>query len=230
MTSLLIRRCLAEFVGTFAIVFAPVALSGAKTLTGADNSLAAASWISGLIVLSMIYALGHVCSAHFNPAVTLAFAFVKRFPARYVPHYIGSQLAGGIVAAGVCAFLFGAGHGVHIPGIDSFRAFVMEVLLSFLLMLVIISVATDKRAAGGFPGVAIGLVVVVDVWIGGAVTGGSMNPARSLGPALFGGSVPLSHLWIYLSAPVLGAVFASRLYEVLRGGEEHAQSAPTDWK
>ena len=104
----------------------------------------------------------------------------------------------------------------------------MEAVLTFFLMLVIIAVATDRRANGAVPGLAIGLTVVFDVLIGGPVTGGSMNPARSLGPALFAGGAALSHYWVYVVGPVLGAAVAARLYEAIRGGEEHAQGAPND--
>jgi MIP family channel proteins len=176
----------------------------------------------------MIYALGHISAAHFNPAVSLGFAVAGRFPWRYVVPYWISQFAGAIIAAGACALLFGPGHGVHIPSVSPWRAVAVESLLTFLLMLVIISVATDKRANGAVPGLAIGLVVVLDVWIGGAATGGSMNPARTIGPALFGGARALSHCWIYVVGPAIGAMVAARLYEAIRGGEEHAKGAPND--
>ncbi len=222
------RRYLAEFVGTFAIVFAPVALSGTGPLAGGDPSLAAAAWVSGLAVLAMIYALGHISAAHFNPAVTVAFASAGRFPWRFVLPYALCQFAGGIAAAAVAAALYGAGHGKHVPSAPVFAAVGTEVCLAFLLMLVIISVATDKRANGAVPGIAIGLTVVLDVLIGGPVTGGSMNPARSLGPNLFAGTAALQTYWVYLVGPVVGAVLAAVLYETLRGGEEHAQGAPND--
>ena len=108
------------------------------------------------------------------------------------------------------------------------RAVGVEAVLTFFLMLVIIAVATDKRANGAVPGLAIGLTVVFDVLIGGAITGGSMNPARSLGPALFGGGAALSVYWVYVVGPALGAVVAALLYEAIRGGEHHAQGAPND--
>jgi MIP family channel proteins len=223
------RRYLAEFVGTFGIVFAPVALSGAGHFSGSDSSLIAASWVSGLSVLAMIYALGHISAAHFNPAVTLGFAIAGRFPWRFVLPYWAAQLLGGIVAAGLAALLFGAGHGVHIPAAGPIlRAVAVEAVLTFFLMLVIIAVATDKRANGAVPGLAIGLTVVFDVLIGGPITGGSMNPARSLGPALFAGGAALAHYWVYVVGPVLGAVIAARLYEAMRGGEHYAQGAPND--
>lgn len=222
------RRYLAEGVGTFGIVFAPVALAGTAGLRGADTSLLAAALVSGLAVLAMVYALGHLSAAHFNPAVTVAFAAAGRFPWRYVSPYILAQLAGGTAAAGVGALLFGAGYGAHVPGVPAPTAVGLEICLSFLLMLVIISVATDKRVNGAVPGLAIGLVVVANVLVGGPATGGSMNPARSFGPALFAGGAAFRSYWIYLVGPLIGAVAAALLYEALRGGEEHAQGAPND--
>lgn len=225
----MMRRYIAEFVGTFGIVFAPVALSATGHIPGADSSLMAAAWVSGLVVLAMIYALGHISAAHFNPAVTLGFAVARRFPWRYVVPYWIAEFLGGIAAAALVALFFGGGHGVHIPAEGPLlRAVGVEAILTFFLMLVIIAVATDKRANGAVPGLAIGLTVVVDVLVGGAVTGGSMNPARSLGPAFFGGGVPLSVYWVYVIGPVIGAVVAALLYEAIRGGEQHAHGAPND--
>ena len=225
----MLRRYAAEFVGTFGIVFAPVALSAVGSFPGAEGGLMAAAWVSGLAVLAMIYALGHISAAHFNPAVTLGFAVAGRFPWRYVVPYGISQFAGGIAAAGLAALLFGAGHGAHIPADGSLlRAVGVEAVLTFFLMLVIISVATDRRVNGAIPGLAIGLTVVFAVLIGGPVTGGSMNPARSLGPALFAGGSALTFYWVYVIGPTVGAIIASRFYEMLRGSEEHAQGAPND--
>lgn len=221
-------RYVAEMVGTFGIVFAPVALSGAHALRGADGSLMASAWVSGLAVLAMVYAFGHISAAHFNPAVSLGFAIAGRFPWRYVPAYWAAQFAGAILAAGAAALLFGAGHGVHIPAVPPLHAVGIEIVLTFLLMLVIVAVATDRRANGAAAGLAIGLTVVFDILIGGAATGGSMNPARTLGPALFAGGAALSHYWIYVVGPVMGAALAARLYEAIRGGQEHAKGAPND--
>ena len=223
------RRYAAEFIGTFGIVFAPVALSATGALPRGEAGLMAAAWVSGLAVLAMIYALGHISAAHFNPAVTLGFAIAGRFPWRYVAPYAAAQFAGAIVAAGLAALLLGAGHGAHVPAPGpAFRAVGLEAALTFLLMLVIIAVATDTRAGDAVPGLAIGMTVVFDVLIGGPVSGGSMNPARSLGPALFAGGAALAHLWVYFVGPIFGAVLAARLYEALRGGEQHAQGAPNE--
>jgi MIP family channel proteins len=212
------QRCLAECVGTFGIVFAPVVLAASGTLHGGDSSLLSAALVSGLAVLAMIYALGPISAAHFNPAVTIAFASSRHFPWKEVLPYTLSQCAGSLLATALVALLFGnGGYGAHVPAPGPLgRAMGMEMLLSFLLMLVIIAVATDKRVNGAVPGMAIGLIVVVDVLIGGPVTGGSMNPARSLGPALFTGGAALAHYWVYVISPIAGAVIAARLYEAMR--------------
>ena len=224
----MVRRYAAEFVGTFGIVFTPVALSASSHFASGAAGLLPAALASGLAVLAMIYALGHISAAHFNPAVTLGFAVAGRFPVRYVLPYWVSQFLGGIAAAGTVALLFGSGFGTHIPHGSLLRAVAVESVLTFLLMLVIIAVATDRRVHGAITGIAIGLTVVFDVLIGGPITGGSMNPARSLGPDLFAGASAMAHYWVYVVGPMLGAVIAARVYELLRGGEDHAQGAPND--
>ena len=225
---LLKKRCLAEFIGTFVIVFAPVALGSTGKLSGGESGLMAAAWASGLSVMAMIYALGPICAAHFNPAVTLGFAAAGRFPHSAVLPYWLAQFTGGIAAAGVCALLFGSGAGTHSPSGSMFAAFGMEVVISAILMLVIMAVATDKRTNGAVPGLAIGLTVVFNVLIAGSVSGGSMNPARSLAPLLFAGGKNFSVYWVYLLAPMLGCMCASRLYEVLRIDAQSAQNAPQE--
>jgi MIP family channel proteins len=216
------QRLIAEFIGTFAIVFAPVAVSAGARFPGGDATLATAAWASGLSVLAMIYALGPVCKAHFNPAVTLGFAFGGYFARRDVLPYIAAQLAGSLAAAFMVVALFGAsGAGVHVPApaLFPFRAIFTEATLTFVLMLVILAVATDKRVSPVVPAIAIGLTVVVLVFIGGPFTGGSMNPARSFGPALVAGGAPLAAVWVYLFGPCMGSVGAARVHELLRGKE-----------
>lgn len=216
------KRYGAEALGTFAIVFSPIAVAA----TG--GNLLTAALVSGLSVMGMIYAFGPISAAHFNPAVTLGFAAAGRFPWRYVFPYWGAQFAGAILAAAAGALLFGPGFGAHVPATSAVvRNVGTEVLISFFLMLVIIAVATDRRVGGTAPGIAIGLTVVSGVLIGGPITGGSMNPARSLAPALWAGQPALSHLWLYLLAPPIGAVLAALAYEALRLHPEHATGAPT---
>lgn len=223
------RRYAAELIGTFVIVLAPVALSSSGKLAGGDPSLLAAALVSGLSVLAMIFALGPISAAHFNPAVTLAFAVAKRFPWKFVLPYWIAQVAGGILAACVAALIFGPGGGAHVPAdpLAVGRNLGTEIMLGFFLMFVIIAVATDKRVSDTVPGLAIGLVVVLGVLIGGPVTGGSMNPARSLGPALFQPAA-LSNYWLYAFAPCLGTVLAAFVFELIRLEPEHAKGAPNE--
>ena len=228
------HRFAAEFFGTFGIVFAPVALSASRHLPGSDGSLFASALVSGLAVLAMIYALGPVSAAHFNPAVTIGFAVAGRFPWRHAGGYILAQVLGAIFAATVALVLLGVpGAGTHIPatGISPLRAIGIEAVLTFLLMLVIIAVATDKRVNGAVPALAIGFTVVFCVLIGGPATGGSMNPARSLAPALLAGGPALAAWWQYLVGPVAGACLAARVYESLlrpATAHPHTQNAPAD--
>ena len=226
----MMKRYAAEALGTFTIVFAPVGLSASSSLHGGDSGLLAAALVSGLAVLAMVYTLGPISAAHFNPAVTLSFAVTKRFPWRFVLPYWASQFLGAIVAGGAAALLFGGGHGVHIPGNPALvaRNVGTEAVLSFILMLVIIAVATDARVSGTVPALAIGLTVVVCVLIGGPVTGGSMNPARSLGPAVFAGGAALSNYWLYVVGPCIGAPLAGLTYECLRLERTHATGAPNE--
>ena len=225
----MIRRYAAEFLGTFGIVFAPVALSATQHLPGSAGGLLAAALVSGLAVSAMVFALGPISAAHFNPAVTVAFALAKRFPGRFVLPYCAAQIAGAVCAAALCAALWGAGYGIHVPAAPTNRAIGTEAVLTFFLMLVIMAVATDKRVSGATPGLAIGLTVVFDVLIGGPVSGGNMNPARSFGPALFDSSGDALRAFpVYLVGPLLGAILAGFVYERLRPSHQYAQNAPND--
>lgn len=223
------RRYAAEFVGTFFIVFMPVALGATGSLTSGAAGLAPAAWVSGLVVLAMVSALGPVSAAHFNPAVTLGFASAGRFSWSKVPGYLAAQFAGGVAAALVSRLLFGRATGTHVPAEGMVGpGFALEVVITGALMLVIKAVATDKRVHAPTPALAIGMAVVVGVMVAGPVTGGSMNPARSLGPALMAGGQALQNVWLYLVAPTIGAVLAAQVYERLRLDPESAQSAPAD--
>jgi MIP family channel proteins len=179
--------------------------------------------------------LGPISAAHFNPAVTIAFAIARRFPWRFTPAYIGAQCVGALAASALHLVLLGeaakrVAFGATVPSeqITTAGAFGFEVVLTFFLMLVIMAVATDRRVHAAVPGLAIGLTVGVDALFGGPFTGASMNPARSLAPALWAGGTALSILPLYLLAPTLGAMLASLAYEALRDGPEHAQGAPND--
>lgn len=228
----MIRRYIAEALGTFAIVF--FGCGAIATLASSDPaSHLAINAVFGLTVGTAIYALGNISAAHFNPAVTIGFASAGRFPWRFVPQYIASQFAGGLLGSGLHALLLsdrarGIAFGSTLPIIEPLRTVGVEIVLTFFLMLVIFSVATDKRVNEAIPGLAIGSTVALCGLFGGPLTGCSMNPARSLAPALLAGGRPLALIWIYMIGPVIGALLAVRIYESIRGSDEHAQGAPND--
>jgi len=207
-------RCLAEAIGTAAIVLCPVALAASERIPGAGGgSLAVAALASGLPVGAMILTIGHVSGAQMNPAVTLALGAAGRFPWREVPGYLFAQCAGGIAAAAAVAICLGPGrNGAHVPSVVPWAAVAIEAMLAFLLTLVVFGSAVDPRARAGSAAPAITMVVVADVLVGGAATGGSMNPARSLGPALFAGGAATMSLWIYCVGPMLGALAAALVW------------------
>jgi MIP family channel proteins len=228
------QRYLAEFLGTFVLVFAGCGALISDAMTGGAVSHVGIALTFGFVVAVMIYALGPVSAAHFNPAVTLGFAAARRFPWRHVPAYLAAQSAGAVLASGMHRLLYGpdvtarARYGATMPAVPLLSAAVFEIVLTFILMLVIAAVATDRRVPGGVPGLAIGLTVALCALFGGPATGASMNPARSLAPALFAGGDPLATAPLYLLAPPLGAVLAALCHELLRDGALHAQSAPPD--
>jgi aquaporin Z len=158
--------------------------------------------------MAMIYAFAETSGAHFNPAVTIAFAYAKKFDWNEVPKYIIAQILGGILASLLLWFLFPASEnlGATIPSVDVWRAFVLELLLTFFLMLVIINVSTGSKEIGVVAGIAIGSVVLLEAMFAGPITNASMNPARSIAPAIVAGK--LQHLWMYIVAPILGALLA----------------------
>jgi len=219
------NRYLAEGIGTFALVFA-----GCGAIAGGLLGHVGVSLVFGLVVLAMIYSVGNISGAHINPAVTLGFFFAGRFRARFLAPYIGSQCFGAILAALVIRGLF-PGHetlGATLPAesVGWLRAFVWEVLLTFLLMFVILNVSTGHMEKGIMAGVAVGGTVGLEALLAGPMTGASMNPARSLGPALVSGN--LGSLWLYLTAPFLGALLAHPCCRWIQGaaccGEDGAEA------
>ena len=212
-----VEKMMAEFIGTFALVFAGCGAVVSDHLTGGAVSHVGVSLTFGLVVCVMVYATGHISGAHFNPAVTVGFASVGRFPWREVPAYVVSQLLASIVAIGLLSSFTGSsvlGETVPIPELSVLSATGLELLLTFVLMFVISAVATDHRAEGQMAGLAIGGTVAMCALFGGPLTGASMNPARSLGPALFGQG--LGWMWLYTIAPVTGAILASHTYRWIR--------------
>jgi aquaporin NIP len=202
------KRYYAEALGTFALVFCG---TGAIVINQESNGAITHVGIAftfGLIVMVMIYALGPVSGAHLNPAVTIAFSVAKRFPVREILPFIVSQGVGAFLASITLRLLFPANEllGSTMPAGTELQSFVLDAILTFFLMLVIIQVATGSKEQGMFAGLAIGSTVLLEAMFAGPVCGASMNPIRSLSPAVVSGH--LEHLWIYLLAPVLGAVLA----------------------
>ncbi|MEO5952735.1 MAG: MIP family channel protein [Chloroflexia bacterium] len=211
----LLRRAGAEFVGTYALVTAGCGAIITNQITGALTHIGIA-FTFGLIIMVMIAATGHISGAHFNPAVTLAFALARHFSWRDVPAYIASQVVGAIAGALTLLAIFGniASLGATLPQDGALQSLVLEALLTAVLMFVIMAVATDTRAVGQLAALAIGGTVALDALWGGPISGASMNPARSLGPALVSGN--LADLWIYIVGPIIGAAIGAFTYQALR--------------
>lgn len=210
------KKYLAEVIGTFALVFCGTGAIIINQEAAGVITHPGIAFTFGLIVMVMIYALGPVSGAHLNPAVTIAFTVAKRFPIKEVIPYILSQTAGAFLASGTLYLLFPANQflGSTLPAGSEMQSFVLELILTFFLMLVIIQVATGSKEQGMFAGLAIGSTVLLEAMFAGPICGASMNPARSLAPALVSGH--LEHLWIYLTAPVAGAVLGIMVWNILK--------------
>lgn len=184
---------------------------------GGGSGLVGAALVSGLTVMAMIYAVGHICGAHFNPAVTLAFLVARHFPPREVPGYLLAQLSGATLAATTLRLLFGnvANLGATRPAGSPVQSLILEAIISFFLMFVIMAVATDSRAVGQSAAIAIGVTVTVAILVAGPVSGAAMNPARSFGPALVANF--WQDQWVYWVGPIVGTVAGAVVYQILRG-------------
>jgi MIP family channel proteins len=212
------RRALAEGLAAFALVFAGCGAIVANAVYGGALGAVGVSLVFGLVIMVMVYATGHLSGAHINPAVTLAFTLTRHFPAREAVAYIAAQLAGAILAALVLLAVWPdqpADLGTTLPSVGAGSALVYELILTAFLLFVIMAVATDTRAVGAAAAIAIGGTVGLDALVGGPVTGASMNPARSIGPALISGTP--EDLWIYVAGPVVGAAFGAVAYQAVRG-------------
>lgn len=211
----LLQRVGAECIGTYALVTAGCGAIIVNTQTQAPTHVGVALTF-GLVVMVMIAATGHISGAHFNPAVTFAFALTRHFPWREVAVYLGAQLMGALAASFTLLWLFGdiAHLGATMPSGSVWQSFGLEIVLTALLMFVIIAVATDTRAVGELAAIAIGATVTLDALFGGPISGASMNPARSLAPALVSGA--WENQWIYIVAPLVGASLGAILYQAIR--------------
>jgi len=214
----LARRVAAEGIAAFALVFAGCGAIVANAEYDGALGAVGVSLTFGLIVMAMIYATGHLSGAHINPAVTVAFTLTRHFPAREAAAYVAAQVVGAIVAALTLAAVWTdkpAALGATVPTVGAGSALVYELVLTAILMFVIVAVATDTRAVGAAAAIAIGGAVGLDALFGGPVTGASMNPARSFGPALVAGE--WTDFWVYIIGPVVGAALAAFAYQAIRG-------------
>jgi MIP family channel proteins len=221
------RRALAEGLAAFALVFAGCGAIIADAQYRGSLGSVGVSLVFGLVIMAMVYATGHLSGAHINPAVTIAFTLTRHFPAREAVGYVCAQCAGAVVAALLLGAMWTgepASLGATVPTVGSGTALVYEVVLTAFLMFVIVAVATDTRAVGAAAAIAIGGTVGLDALFGGPVTGASMNPARSLGPAL--AAWEWNDFWLYVAGPVLGAAIGALAYQLVREEAIDTQSSP----
>jgi aquaporin NIP len=218
-------RLAAEAIGTFALVFIGAGAGAVNAWSNGAVSHTGVALTFGAIILVAVYALGHISGAHLNPAVTFSFWIARRFPAREVAPYVLAQIAGA-TSAGYALRVTLGGFAVFAttrPAIPAMSALGVEIILSFFLMLTVMAVATDARVSGEVAGLAVGFIVMADALMGGPLTGASMNPARSFGPALATGQWE-SH-WIYWIGPLTGMALAVLVYDYLRHGFSHDHKA-----
>lgn len=218
------RRAVAEACAAFGLVFCVGGAAAEEASRHAHLGLPAQAAVSGLAIMTLVYSVGHLSGAHINPAVTIAFTLTRHFPRREALSYIGAQLTGAALAGLLLLAVWPdrpGNLGANSIGISPGSALVVETVLSALLMFVIMAVATDTRAVGAAAAIAIGGVVLLDILVGGGVSGASMNPARSFGPALASGT--WGHFWIWIVGPVAGTAIGAFAYQFVR--DEHPQPA-----
>ena len=225
----IVRRSFAEFIGTFALVFFGC---GTRIMVGGDVDNMAAILVVhlafGLTIAAMIYTMSYISAALFNPAITLGFAVARRFPWKLVLPFWLAQFLGALLASTVHFLIFPAKasvahYGATTPKISLVAALVIECVLTFFLMYVSMATATDKRFNRASGGLTVGFVIIVSGLFANFLTGGSMNPARSLAPAIFADGEALTSVWIYFVAPLVGACLGAIVYEIVRGGDENAK-------
>lgn len=211
-----LNKCAAEFLGTFALVFAGTGAIVINDVTGGVVSHVGVALTFGLVVMTMIYAVGDTSGAHLNPAVTLGFWTSRRLAGRWVGPYVLSQMVGALLASVTLRLMFGnrAALGATTPAGPELQSFVLEMLLTAMLMFVILHVATGPKEKGIMAGIAVGGVIAFEALFAGPISGASMNPARSLAPAMVSGH--FASLWLYLIAPVMGAMLAVPCWWITR--------------
>ncbi|KAG2286746.1 putative aquaporin NIP4-1 [Brassica napus] len=213
----LTQKLIAEMIGTYFVIFSGCGVVVVNVLYGGTVTFPGVCVTWGLIVMVMIYATGHISGAHFNPAVTLTFAIFRRFPWYQVPLYVGAQLAGSLLASLTLRLMFKVTPEAYFgttPTDSAARALVAEIIISFLLMFVISGVSTDSRAIGELAGIAVGMTIMLNVFVAGPISGASMNPARSLGPAIVMGVY--KDIWVYIVGPIAGVMAGGFVYNFIR--------------
>lgn len=212
------RKLFSEVLGTFGLVFAGSGAIVVNDITGGVIGHLGICTVFGLVVMAMVYSFGDVSGAHINPAVTIAFWLSGRFPLKDIAPYVMAQIIGSTAACALLWYLFpddGTFLGATLVSGTVMQSFVLEVAITFLLMLIIIMVATGSKEVGTLAGIAIGAAVAVLALVAGPISGASMNPARSLGPALVSGN--MEHVWLYIAAPIIGAALAVPVSNVIKG-------------
>ncbi|XP_047952138.1 aquaporin NIP1-1-like isoform X2 [Salvia hispanica] len=210
-------QLIAELLGTYFMILAGCGSVAVNLDKDSVVTLPGIAMVWGLVVMVMIYSVGHISGAHFNPAVSIAFASTNRFPWRQVPAYVAAQVVGSTVAAGTLRLLFSGPHDYFVgtlPGGTDLQSLILEFIITFFLMFVISGVATDNRAIGELAGMAIGSTISINVLFAGPISGASLNPARSLGPAIVSNNY--KGLWIYLLGPTGGAIAGAWAYNLIR--------------
>ncbi|OUS02228.1 aquaporin [Flavobacteriales bacterium 33_180_T64] len=212
------KKYYSEIIGTFAMVFCGCGAMTINEITNGSITHVGVAMTWGIIVMSMIYAFGEISGAHFNPAVTFGFAFAKKFPWKEVPKYIISQAIGAFLACAILLFLFPESEtlGSTFPAenFEPYKAFVLELILTYFLMIVIINVSTGSKETGTMAAIAVGGIILLEAMFAGPMTKASMNPIRSLAPALISGN--LQHLWLYLTAPFIGTFLAIISFSLIK--------------
>ncbi|KAM7520312.1 hypothetical protein LguiB_019274 [Lonicera macranthoides] len=214
---IIIQKLIAEVVGTYFVIFSGCGAVAVNKIYGGTISFPGVCVTWGLIVMVMIYSVGHISGAHFNPAVTITFAIFRGFPWKQVPMYVGAQLIGSILASATLTLLVDVTPKAYfgtVPVGSNIQSLVIEIVISFLLMFVISGATTDNRGIEQVGGIAVGMTIMLNVFVAGPISGASMNPARSLGPAI------VKHiykgLWVYIIGPIIGTIAGAFTYNLLR--------------